>query len=106
VLVEIASIGVALVGVALAGVLSALFRNNGLFVAIHWMKSPTSLTTAPGTPSFCAHIGRDPLASLAVAMIHSILRSGSILQRSILVYALACNQYCEQLGRQGPGDTR
>jgi len=56
-----------------------------LCCATHLMNKPTSLTTALGTPSFCVHIGNQPFASLAVAIIHSILRSGSMRHCSMLV---------------------
>lgn len=52
---------------------------------IHLMKKPTSLTTAAGTPNFCINIGNQPLASLAVAITHSMSCSGVVWQLSMLV---------------------
>lgn len=56
--------------------------------SIHFMKKPTSLAMAPGTPIFCARIGSQPLALLIVAIVHSISSSSVSTQRSMLVYVL------------------
>lgn len=42
------------------------------FSDAHFMNNPTSFAIAPGTPCFCIHNGSEPLASLAVAIVHSI----------------------------------